>query len=551
MTHTQRRAEFWLRRASGRLGRRRSAGVLAIAAGAVLLVADLGTSARAQGSPIVQLTITRSRSAVRVGNSVTYRAFANLADGTTGVDVTGAVRWSSSVPGIVALTDNLATGLASGQTDVTATDDATGVQSDPAAGSLRVVAQLASIEVTPPKRVLPVKRSTRYRAIGTFEGGVELDITAECDLSLSQPSVGTLDTTGRLRAVTPGTSAVRAEDRATGVTAAATGGNAEVEVVGKLAALAVTPSSLAVPVGGSTALKAKASFVGFCQQYTYTRRIAWSSSDPAVATVDREGRVSCLADGVVSISVRDRGGSVNSTAGNADARIVCGGELLAIRVSPERWTVAVGEKRELRALYVFAGGITVDGTRNVTWTTNAPAILAIGSDGDAGSGQGLAPGEATVTASDAARSLSSNDAGGKNGTLTVASALASFALQPGAGGSLTGLVGSTVKFSANASYNAGPSRTVNKLSAWSTSDPDVVGLDDGSPCYAAGTARLLAEGTSTVSATYPSSAGAFTPLTASVVVTVVTPAPPTPTPTPTPPGSASRAFLDPPAGLLE
>jgi hypothetical protein len=550
VTDTQRRTEGRLRSASGRIAVGRGARALAIAAGALLLAADLGGLAHAQGSPIVQLTVIRSRSAVRVGSSVTYRAFANLADGTTGVDVTETVSWSASTPGVVALTDNLATGIASGQTDVTAKDDASGVQSDPAAGTLRVVAALASVKVTPPKRVLPVKRSTRYRAIGTFEGGVEIDITADCDLSLSQPVVGTLDANGRLRAAAPGTSLVRAEDRATGVTSAASGGNAQVEVVGKLAALAVTPATLAVPVTGTTALKAKASFVDFCQQYTYTRRIAWSSSDSAVATVDREGRVSCLADGVVTISVRDRGGSVNSTGSNADARIVCGGELLAIRVSPERWTVAVGEQRELRALYVFAGGITVDGTRNVTWSTNAPSVIAIGSDGDAGSGQGLAPGEATVTAFDAARNRSSNDTGGKDGTLVVPSALASLVLSPGAGGSLTGLVGSTVKFNANASYSAGPSRAVNKLSTWSTSDPDVVGLDDGSPCYAAGTARLLAEGTSTVSATYPSSGGPFTPLTSSVVVTVVTPAPP-PTPTPTPPGSASRAFLDPPAGLLE
>jgi hypothetical protein len=526
---------------------------------AVFVLADAAGSAFAQSSPIVQLTVTRSRSVVRVGSTSTLQAFATLADGTTGVDVTSSVSWSASAPGIVALTGNQATGIASGQVDVTATDLASGIQSNPTAGTLRVVANLASIRVTPTKRVLPIKRSTRYRAIGAFEGGIELDITGDCDLSLSQPIVGTLEASGRFRAANPGTSAVRAVDRATGVAAGTTGGNGQVEVVGKLAALTVTPASLAVPVGGSTALKAKANFVGYCQQYTYTRRIAWSSSDPSVATVDREGLVSCLTDGTVTISVRDRGGSVNSSTSSGDARIVCGGQLLAIRVSPERWTVAVGEERELRALYVFAGGITVDGTRNVVWSTSDPSIIAIGRDGDAGSGQGLAPGEATVSAFDPARNVSSSDAGGKDGTLVVPSSLLALSLQPGGGsslqpggasGALTGLVGTTVKFNASATYSAGPSRAVNKLSTWSTSDPAVVGLDDGSPCYVAGTATLLAEGTSTVSATYPSSGGAFTPQTAAVVVTVVTPAPP-PSPTPTPPGSASRAFLDRSATLLD
>jgi hypothetical protein len=516
-----------------------------LAASFVLL--DATGVAFAQTSPIVQLTVVRSRSVFRTGDTATFQAFANLADGTTSVDVTSAVSWSSSTPGVVALTGNQATGIASGQTNVIATDPASGVQSDPAAGILRVVATLASIRVTPPKRVLPIKRSTRYRAIGTFEGGVELDITSDCDLSLSQPAVATIEASGRLRGLIPGTSAVRAVDRETGVAAATSGGNAEVEVVGKLAALAVTPTSLAVPVSGATTLKAKANFSASPAVH-YTRRIAWTSSDPAIATVDREGHVSCVGDGVVTVSVRDRGGSISSTSSNADARIVCGGQLLSIRVSPEQWTVAVGEKRELRALYVFAGGITADGTRNVVWSTSNPSVIAIGTDGDAGAGQGLAPGAATVTAFDPARNVSSNDPGGKNGTLIVPSSLLALSLQPGGSGSLTGLVGTAVKFNSNASYDAGPSRAVNKLSTWSTTDPAVVGLDDGSPCYVAGTAHLLSEGTSTVSATYPSSGGAFTPLTASVVVTVVTAAP---TPTPTPPGSASRAFLEPTDGLLD
>lgn len=528
--------------ATPRRGRRlRAAALTAIA----LLVADGGAAVWAQSSPIARLTVLASRSVVREGSGVTLRAFADLADGTAGVDVSDSVAFASSDPAVASVSGKVVSALDAGTTNLTATDAASGVQSDPAGGSLQVVGTLSSIRVTPPKRVLPIKRSTRYRAMGTFEGGVELDITADCDLTLSQPSIGTLEANGRLRGTSPGTSFVRAVDRATGLTAAATGGNGQIEIVGKLQALAVTPSSLAVPVGQSTIFKAKASFVGYCQQYTYTRRIAWSSSDTAVATVDREGLVSCVGDGVATIHVRDRASPIDSTDSNADARVVCGGTLAAIRVSPERWTVAIGEKRELRALYVFADGATADGTRNVTWSASDPAIVAIGTDGDAGAGQGLAPGSATITAFDPLRNVSSNDAGGKNGILDVASSLGSFVLQPGgASGTLSGLVGSTVNFRANASYDRGLGRTVNKLSSWSTSNPDTVGLDDGSPCYAAGTARLLAPGTSTVSATYPSSGGPLTPQTSSVVVTVL------PQPTPTP-GSASRAFLEPSTGLLD
>ena len=99
---------------------------------------DAAGVASAQSSPIVQLTVVRSRSVVRTGDTATLQAFANLADGTIAVDVTSAVSWSSSTPGVGALTGNQATGIASGQTNVIATDPASGVQSDPAAQPFEV-----------------------------------------------------------------------------------------------------------------------------------------------------------------------------------------------------------------------------------------------------------------------------------------------------------------------------------------------------------------------------------------------------------------------------
>lgn len=525
-----------------RQGRRAAATILVavLAAGAGLL-GPRPAAAQGAGAQLVALELVRGASVVRATRTQQMQALGTFDDGTTGVDLTASVSWASSDP-VVATVDagGLVTTVASGSTVITATDPASGVSTSPAAGTLRVVDTLLAISVTPAKRVLPVRRRTKYNATGTFEDGIKLNISRDVDWVVSNPDIVDISADGRARGVAPGSGTVRAIDPTTGISSADSGSVARLTVTGRVTALRVAPTSLAIPAGGSTYLKTWATFEGYCQSFTYTSRVRWISSDPRIATIDREGVVQCVGEGKVTASVLDRPTGTASSATGGDATIVCGGDVVAIRVSPLRFVVPVGEERELRAFYEFADGTLADGTRNVTWTSSDESVIAIGTDGDAGAGIALAPGSAEVVAFDPARNLSSSDPGGANGILDVPGPLESLLLSPspGAGGRLIGLVGSTIRLRTTAVYAGGLSRQVDKLATWTTSDADVVGLHDGSKCYVAGTARLLGVGVATVAATYDSLG--TDQQTASVDIEVRTST-----------GSASRAFVAAPASLLD
>jgi len=505
------------------------------------LIDPAAAAAQGAGAQLVALELVRGASVVRAARMQQMQALGTFDDGTTGVDLTASVSWASSAPGVATVdASGLVTTIASGSTVITAVDPSTGVSTGPASGALRVVDTLLAISVTPAKRVLPVRRRTKYHATGSFEGGIELNISRDVDWIVSNPGIVDVAADGRARGMSPGSGTVHAVDRTTGVSSADTGSVGRITVTGRVTALRVAPTSLAIPAGGSTYLKTWATFHGYCQSFTYTSRVRWISSDPGIATIDREGIVRCVGEGKVTASVIDRPTGTASSASGGDATIVCGGDVVAIHVSPLRFVVPVGEERELRALYEFADGTMADGTRNTTWTSSDESVVAIGTDGDAGASIALAPGSAEVVAFDPARNLSSSDPGGTSGILAVPGPLELLFLHPspGAGGRLIGLLGSTIRLRSTAVYSGGLSRQVDKLATWTTSDADVVGLDDGSRCYVAGTARLVGVGLATVAATYDSVG--TDQRTASVDIEVRSST-----------GSASRAFLSTPASLVD
>ena len=107
-------------------------------------------------------------------------------------------------------------------------------------------------------------------------------------------------------------------------------------------------------------------------------------------------------------------------------------------------------------------------------------------------------------------------------------------------GPFAGVEGGTLRLTAQVGFEDGLTRAMSKLVDWSSSDPDVVAIGSPATCDPVGLVRLLAPGTATISATYPKGGGPGS-LTTEVEIRV----------DPVPVGSASRAFLDAPATLLD
>jgi len=501
---------------------RREAGVMWFIGVAALLLGGRPAGAHAPGARLVGITLSPAGGTLRAHNSLAMKALGSFDDGTSGVDLTLSVGWSSTDPSVAIVQAGYVTGTGSGTVTISATDPATGVSSDPTSGGVTVVARLFAIRLQPARRVLPMRESTSYHAFGTFEGGVSLEITSDVDWGIGDPGIASLSPAGRARGLALGSTRVHAVDRRSGISSATTSQTGALTIVGTLTSLQVTPPRLAVAPGGNANLKARATFTGSPLVFSYTSRVRWASTQPDVVSVDREGLVTCAGEGSAVISTSDRLTGTTSTATGGDSTVVCGGDVVAIRVSPRRFIMPLGTSRQMRAIYTFADGTAAEGTRQVTWSATDPGVIGIVADGaTGGTVTALAAGQSAIIALDVPRSLGSDRPGGVNGVLVVPHALTALTIvpMPAPGEGLAGLSGSILKLKARAVFDNGFTRNVNGLAAWSSSVPGTVMVSDGSDFEVAGTAHLLQPGRAVVSATYPKVGGPGS-LTASVEVSV-------------------------------
>lgn len=113
--------------------------------------------------------------------------------------------------------------------------------------------------------------------------------------SSSDPAVLSVDGNGRLRAHQAGQVTITATSDGTRQSATIT---VQAEPV---AAVAVTPSAITLAPGGTAQVTAR---VTGSSGRVLERPVAWTSSDPSVATVDASGRVQAVAPGSATISGR-------------------------------------------------------------------------------------------------------------------------------------------------------------------------------------------------------------------------------------------------------
>lgn len=127
--------------------------------------------------------------------------------------------------------------------------------------------------------------------------------------SSSKPGVASVDANGKVTAVSAGTATVTARTHDGGrtavcaVTVTTAPGAVEVESV------TVAPTTLSLAPGGSVQLTAN-----LVPAEATNRKVAWSSSNPAAATVDANGKVTAVANGtaIVTAVTEDGGFSASS-----------------------------------------------------------------------------------------------------------------------------------------------------------------------------------------------------------------------------------------------
>ena len=260
-----------------------------------------------------------------------------------------------------------------------------------------------------------------------------------------------------------------------------------------VATVSVQPSNATVDSGST--FQFAAVLVDHAGRTLTGRTVAWSSSNPTVATVSSSGLVTGIKSGSATITATSEGKS-----GVASLTVASTPPPVAnVAVQPANASVDVGKTLQLGAMLTDASGSVLTG-RQVTWSSSSTSVATVSSSGLV---SGVSAGTATITATSEGKN------GTANITVTVPPAPVATVTVTPAPASVT--VGQSIQLQAttrDAANNVLTGRTVT----WTSSNVSLATVSS------TGLVQGVAAGTVTITATSEGKTGSST-------VTVSAPAP--------------------------
>ncbi len=320
--------------------------VTAVAPGAATVTATSeGRSGTAQitvQAPVASVTVTPATASIFTG--ATAPLAASLKDAASNVLTGRPIAWSTGNAAVATVDGSgIVTAVAPGSATITATSEGkTGT------AQVTVLAPVATVTVTPPSASLFVGATAALAA--TLKDGSNNVLTGRPVVwSTSNPATATVDANGIVTAVAPGTATIAAA-------AEGKSGTAQITVLAPVATVTVTPATSSLVIGRSGGLTVILRDVA--GNVLTGRPTAWSTSNPAIATVDGVGVVTAVSAGVATITATSEGraGAAQVTVLAPVASVVVTGALKA----------KVGDTYTFTATARLAGGAVV--VRPVTWS---------------------------------------------------------------------------------------------------------------------------------------------------------------------------------------
>jgi hypothetical protein len=266
-----------------------------------------------------------------------------------------------------------------------------------------------------------------------------------------------------------------------------------------LVSIAVTPQSASIAPGTTQQYIATGTYTDGSTKLL-TASASWTSSAPAVATIDGSGGAVSVGAGTATITAES--GSISGSA----SLTITPASLVAIVVTPALASVSPGETQQFTATGTFADGSTQDLTKTVSWSSSNTAVATISMTSPAiGLAQTLTAGTTTISASSA----------GVAGTtvLTVSAAvITSIEVTPSP---LVLAKGTTGQLSAIATYSDDSTKDVSATASWTSSDTAIATVS------AAGVATGVQAGSAMITATSAGVTGSTNiQVTAAVLVSI-------------------------------
>jgi len=263
---------------------------------------------------------------------------------------------------------------------------------------------LLAIAVAPVHPSIAKDSTQQFTATGTFSDGTTQNLTGAVTWTSSNGSVATINNSGLAMGVAIGNSTVQA------VAGSVTGSAALTVTPATLSSITITPGNPSIRVGMTQGFKATGAYTDGSTQ-DVTTVVTWSSSNLAVASIDRTGLATAVGPGVSTIQASSAGVDGFATLAVASPPI-------SVTVSPAMVEVQAGSGAQQ-----FTATVVNDAQNNgVTWSLSgvgcigtACGTLSAGASASGGaviySPPAAVPAPATVTliatsVSDATRSAS-------------------------------------------------------------------------------------------------------------------------------------------------
>ena len=351
--------------------------------------------------------------------------------------------------------------------------------SSPAPAPAPVAKTLQSIALAPSAPSLNQGQTLDLTANATYSDGTVAAVDNASVWASSAPAVATVSAMGVVSALTPGTTTISAsKDGKTGTATVTVTASAAA-----LTSLSLDRTASTLTAGQSVDLTATAHWSDGTTTANYDGSAAWSSSQPAVATVNASGLVTAVSAGTATVTASASGQSATCTITvNAPAAT-----LTSLTLTPSSGSLTTGQTLDIGATANWSDGTsTANYDGSCSWSSSNSAVATVNGSGLV---TAVAAGSATITAT----------AGGKSATCaiavtTAAPTLTSLVMNLTSKG-LT--VGQTQELYVDAIWSNGTgTHPYSSGVTWTSSNPAVATITPGA--FALATA--VAPGTATITA---------------------------------------------------
>jgi uncharacterized protein YjdB len=261
-----------------------------------------------QAAPVTlqSIAVTPVNPTIQAGATQQFTATGTYSDAST-QNITAQVTWTSlnSVAATIN-TAGLATGLAAGQSSITATLGAV-------SGNTTLTVQAApgilqSITVTPVNPTIQTGATQQFTATGTYSDASTQNITAQVTWASSNSVAATINTAGLATGLAAGQSSITA-------TLGAVSGNTTLTVQAApvtLQSIAVTPVNPTIQTGATQQFTATGIYSDASTQ-NITAQVTWTSSNTVAVTITTAGLATGVAVGQSTITATLGAVSGNTT----------------------------------------------------------------------------------------------------------------------------------------------------------------------------------------------------------------------------------------------